>query len=350
MKKILILMLALSFSTLARADMTVVVPGPAGWWTAVIPEFAKHLGEPITAEIIQGARDIPAGNKWEEKFKFDNNAMWFSNGGQSEYWLIDPTTKYNYKDYEPIFAQNQTIVVSYNGEQDPFTKNVRFAAGSGMNPDAMAITLMVCGPMPSIQAHLDCYKQKFNYVKGMKNAETYLAYARGETNVMRENPFPYKEQISQIPFNKTWFSAGLFDINTGKIIPDPNFPVGTRSFPEAFKAKWGVEPSGELYDAWVLVKNYRDVLQKVIWVNKNNPNKDKLIAAAKKMINDPESQKIIAQKIGVYPWWVGDEVVKAQKALEAQLTEKSLSNLIWWTKEAFQENAVFKPEIVAKIK
>jgi hypothetical protein len=133
-------------------------------------------------------------------------------------------------------------------------------------------------------------------------------------------------------------------------MPDPNYAVGTRSFPEAYKAKWGKEPKGEFYDAWVLVKNYRDVLQKVIWVNKGDPNKDKLIAAARKMIADPESQKIIADKVGSYPWWVAGEVSQAQLALEKQLTKKALTNLVWWTKEAYQIDAVFKPEIVNKAK
>jgi hypothetical protein len=133
-------------------------------------------------------------------------------------------------------------------------------------------------------------------------------------------------------------------------MPDPNYPVGVRSFPEAYKAKWGKEPSGEFYDAWLLVKNYRDVLQKVVWVNKGNPNKDRLIKAAREMIADPEAQKRIAEKIGTYPWWVAGEVTQAQQALEKNLTMKALTNLVWWTKEAYQIDAVLKPEIVNKAK
>lgn len=342
--------LLLAICGVAQADMSIVVPNPSGWWTVVIPELQKHLGEKIVPEVISGARDIPSGNKWEEKFKTDNNYMWFSHGGNAESWLIDPATKYNYKDYEPIFAQNQTIVVGYNKNINPFKDGVKFGAGSGMNPDAMAITLMICGELPNMKAYLECYKKNVNYVKSMKSPEIALAYIRGELNVIRQNPFDYNRDFLPIETNVTWFSAGLTDANTGKIIPDPNYAVGTRSFPEAYKAKWGKEPKGEFYDAWVLVKSYRDVLQKVVWVNKGNPNKDRLIAAARKMIADPESQKIIADKVGTYPWWVGDEVTQARLNLEKQLTKTAVINLVWWTNEAFQMEAVFKPEIISKAK
>ena len=341
--------LLLAVCGFAHADMNIVVPGNGGWWAVVIPEVEAKLGEKIIPEIISGARDIPAGNKWHEKFRFDNNYMVFTNGGQAEAYLLEDV-KFDFKDYEPIFAQNQTIVVGYNKTQDPYKNMVKFGAGSGMNPDAMAITMMVCGPKKTMQDYLACYKEHMTYVKGMKNPEIALAYTRQELNAIRDNPVVYNRDFATLDFNQTWFSAGLFDIKTGKIIADPNYPVGVRSFPEAYKAKWGKEPSGEFYDAWVLVKNYRDVLQKVVWVNKGNPNKDKLIKAVRAMIADPEAQKRISDKIGTYPWWVGDEVRTAQTALEKQLTKKALTNLVWWTNNAYQIDAIFKPEIVKKAK
>jgi len=348
MKKILLAFLVF-VSALAHADMNMVVSGPGGWIGVVAPEFAKALGEPIQFEIIQGGRDLLAGNKWEEKFKNDNNYMWFSNGGQAEGYLVEDV-KYDFKNYEPILAQNQTIVVGYNKHIDPYNTMIKFAAGSGMNPDAMAITMMVCGPLPKMKDYLECYKKHITYVKGMTQPEQALSYQRGELNAIRQNPVDYNATFLPLELNQTWFSAGLLDLKTGKVMPDPNYPVGVRSFPEAYKAKWGKEPSGEFYDAWLLVKNYRDVLQKVIWVNKGNPNKARLIAAAHKLVNDKEAQKRIAEKIGTYPWWVGDEVTKAQQALEKQLTMKALNDLVWWTNEAYEIKASLKPEIVKKAK
>lgn len=348
MKKLLFAIL-MSLTALARAEMTIVVPGPNGWWTLVVPELSKALGEEIVPQIIGGARGIPAGNKWHEKYRFDKNAMIFTNGGQAEAFLLEDV-KFDFKDYEPIVAQNQSIAVGYNKNFDPYNGGIKFARGSGMNPDAMAITMMVCGPLPTMQAYLDCYKKNINYVPGMTEAEAEMAYNRGELNTIRQNPFDYKQRIMPIAFHKHWFSAGLLDIKTGKIMPDPNFPVGTRTFPEAYKAKWGKEPSGRFYESWLLIKNYRDVLQKVIWVNKNNPNKDRLIAAVRKMLADPSSQKLFHEKIGDYPWWVGSDVYKAQQGLDNVTKMSALNDLVWWTNNAYGINAMLKPEIVDKAK
>ena len=56
---------------------------------------------------------------------------------------------------------------------------------------------------------------------------------------------------------------------------------------QIFEAKWGVAP-GEFYDAYKLVKSFRDGLQKAIWINKGNPElRDRLIEAMTAMANDP---------------------------------------------------------------
>jgi hypothetical protein len=351
MKKLL-LTLALLVSTLAHADYSVIVNGPGGWPGIIVPELSKALGEPIRLEIIPGGGGygIASGNKWHEKLRYDNNNIWHSSGGNGEAFLLDEVVKYNYKDYEPILAQNLTITVGYDKNFDPYNGMIKFASGAGMTPDVMGIMLMVCGNLPNMKAYLECYKKHITYVKGMTQPEQSLAYAREELTAIRQNPFDYKEQFAPLAFNVTWFTAGLVDVKTGKIVPDTNYPVGVRSLPEAFKAKWGKEPKGEFYEAWVLSKYYRDVLQKMLWVNKGNPNRDKLVAAARKMVNDPVSQKIISDKLGTYPWWVGDEVNKATAVLDKQLTLTNLKNLVWWCNEALGVQATLKPEIVSKAK
>lgn len=348
MKKILASLLLAVMAVPAFAEMTVVVPGPKGWWTVVIPELSKHLGEPIKAEIIQGAKAIPAGDKFHEKFRFDNNVMWFSQGGQSEAFLID-NVKYNYKDYEPIFAHNNSIMMAVRNGFDVYKADkIKIGYSNGSNPDVMALVMMVCGELPSMQAYKECYDKKIVYVKGISDPEIKLGFTRGELDVIRQHPSEWKANFDGKNIGTVWMSAGLTNHKTGKLEGDVNFAVGQRSFPEAYKAKWGKEPKGEFYDAWVLVKSYRDVLQKVIWVNKGNPNKDKLIAAAKKMIADPESQKIIQARVGNYPWLVGDEVNVAYNNLYKNLSKRNLENLVWWTQNAIKMEAAVKPQIINK--
>ena len=51
--------------------------------------------------------------------------------------------------------------------------------------------------------------------------------------------------------------------------------------------KWGETPSGEFWDAFVLVRNFRDVMQKALWTKANNPNTPALVKAFKAMAADP---------------------------------------------------------------
>jgi len=348
MKKVLMGIVFLMMSVMSHAEMKIVVPGNGGWWAVVIPELSKALGEPITPVVIEGAKAIPAGNKFHEKFRFDNNTMWFSQGGQAEAFLIDSATTYNYKDYEPIIAHNNTILVAVQKGIDPYKLDkFKFGYSNGSNPDVMSMLMLTCGELPNMNAYLECYKKKFIYVKGISQAEIYLSFTRGELNSMRGHPSEWTKNFADKDIGFVWYSGGITNHKTGSIEPDTNFPVGKQSFEQVYKAKYGKLPKGEFYDAYVLVKSYRDVLQKVIWVNKGNPNKDRLIAAAKKMIADSESQKVIEERVGKYPWLIGDEVIQAKSQLDKKLTKKNLENLVWWTKNAYEMTAVMKPEIVS---
>ncbi len=96
----------------------------------------------------------------------------------------------------------------------------------------------------------------------------------------------------------TWFHHGLLNVKTGNHDKDPNFEEPT--FEELYEEMWGVAPEGDFYDAYKLVKSWRDALQKAFWVNKGNPNKQKLVDALNKMIQDPESVAAIEKKVGKY--------------------------------------------------
>jgi hypothetical protein len=117
-----------------------------------------------------------------------------------------------------------------------------------------------------------------------------------------------------------------------------------------YKAKWGVEPKGDLYDAWALDKNYRDVLQKALFVDKGNPNLAKLRSSLAAMLADPVSVAAIEKETGKYQWVLGDDVAKAMAALEKQLTKKALKDLVWFISQAIGQEAIYKDNIAAKAK
>lgn len=350
MKKLLSIVMATVAISSAHADYRFIVPqepgaGTSVWAGVVARELEKKLGEKIVVEHIPGARDIPGANKFQNELRFDNKTVMVAHGGNAESFLIEKVD-YRYKDWDPIGLQNLTIVVGYKKDTDPY-KILRFAAGSGNNPDAMAMVMLQCGPMPSMQSYADCYKEKFKFVSGMKAPERRLAFMRGELNAQRETPVAWNKFYAPSPEVVTWFSHGILDIKTGKTVSDKNYP-GKGSFQEVYKAKWGVEPKGDLYDAYMLVKSYRDVLQKSLWVNKGNPNAGKLRTALKEMLADKDAVARINELAGDYPWLVGEDAYKATAALDKLTTRKALKDLVWWSTKVFGVEAIYKDDLALK--
>ena len=89
---------------------------------------------------------------------------------------------------------NLTIVM---GSKDLKEKAI-FAGGSGNVPDAMALTLYMCGNLKTMEEYKKCFKEKITFVKGMKGSERRLAFKRGELNVTRENPAADKKHAKGV--------------------------------------------------------------------------------------------------------------------------------------------------------
>jgi hypothetical protein len=348
MKKLLLSLLLMSGVGLAHADYRFIVPqepgaGTSVWTGIVAHELEKKLGEKIIIQHIPGARDIPGPNKFQEELRFDAKTVMVAHGGNAESYLVDDI-KYNYRDWEPIGAMNITIETVRRTDVDVF-QNLKFAAGSGNNPDLMAMTLLICGPQPDLQAYAKCYQEhNVKFVPGMNAGERRLALERGELTAMRETPSAYLKFFTTIPNVGPWFNEGVLNIKSGRVEPDVNFPRA-QFFEEVYRAKWGQAPKGELYEAYMLVKNWRDVLQKSLWVNKGNPNADRLRQALKAMLADPESMAIIEKENGRYDFLVGSDVTAAMGHLEKLTTHVTLKNLVWWDVNVYKQNAIYKEHL-----
>jgi hypothetical protein len=258
-------------ATVAKADYTLVVPqkpsgGTSVWSQIVVAEWEKHLGEKIILKYLPGARDQMGPNQFQNEFRFDDKTILVSHGGNGISYLIEPV-EYNYFDWDSIGHMNLNIIV---GADDTIANgHVKFSAGSGMIPEIMAITMLMGGPdMDPYEA----FNKYITFVKGMSGSERRLAFRRGDLNATRENPAAYKKHVMPLiekGVAETWFHHGILDVESGKHIDDPNFTEPT--FEKLYTYTYGVEPSGDFYDAYKLVKSWRDSLQKAFWVNKNNP-------------------------------------------------------------------------------
>ena len=342
--------MAMVVSLPASAAYQMIIPQEAGggtsvWASIIAKHLEKHLGEEIVLQHIPGARDIPAFNKFHNELQNDDKTIMVSHGGNAESYLIEEVD-YNYKEYEPIGGMNLSIVTAGRTGTDPTKDPIRFSSGSGNNPDVMAFTLLACGELPTIDDYVACFKDKVTFVKGMKSGDRRLAFMRGELNATRESTAAFIKHVQPLIDKgeaELWFSHGVLDLETGLVMPDDNYSVG--SFDQYYFQKYSKNPSGPLYDAYILVKQYRDALQKALWMRKGNPNAPAVKAALVAMLADPEAQAAIEKKAGKYGWNVGPDLLKAVDILSNLTKRQALQDLVQFQAEALGVKAVYKADI-----
>jgi len=333
-------------ATAALADYTFVVPQRAGqgttvWAEIIAKELEPFLGESITIKMLPGARDIPGFNKWHNEMRDDDKTVMVSHGGNGVSFLQE-NVDYDYREYDSVGMMNLNIIAGKRKGENmdkPF-----FPAGSGMVPEAFAIALMICGPNKSMEEYITCFKENVTWVKGMKTAERRLAFKRGELTGTRENPATYKKHVEPDANAELWFHHGLLQPD-GSHADDTNYPSGYQ-VEQIFKERWGVEPSGEFYNAYKLVKSFRDGLQKALWVNKDNPNRDKLAAALTAMSKDPDAIAALIRKNGDYDWYIGEAGDAQRDKLLTFVTANTLQNLVKFNSEALGLASVYKEGLV----
>ena len=344
MKKLLTLCL-MAFTTSALADYIFVVPqkpggGTSQWAQIVATQLEPFLGENITIKHIPGARDIPGFNKFHNSLRTSNKIIMVSNGGNGVSFLQEKVD-YDYRDYDSIGLMNLNIIAAKRiGENMDYPK---FSAGSGKVPEAWAMALLICGPGLTMNEYLACFKEHVTWVNGMSNSERRLAFKRGELNGTRENPAAYKKHVETDENAEIWFHHGILQAD-GSHADDPNHPGFQLEI--LFKERWDVEPSGEFYDAYKLVKSFRDGMQKALWVNKGNPNTFLLRNALHQMSLDPNAIAAIEKKVGKYEWKIGDEGNAQVDTLMSFITPEALINLIHFNKEALGLASVYKEKLI----
>jgi hypothetical protein len=350
MRKLLMsLAMVLGMTSTASADYTFVVPQKPGggttvWTEIVAKELAPFLGEKIIIKTIPGARDIPGFNKFHNDLQKDDKTVMVSHGGNGVAFLQE-NVDYNYADYTSIGLMNLNIISGIRKDYKSGDK-ISFAAGSGMVPEAFAMTMLLCGPDLTMDQYAECFKKNVIWVSGMSGGERRLAFKRGELNGTRENPAAYKKHVAPNPNAKVWFTHGILDANSASHTDDPNYP--NMQFEILFKNKYGVAPSGEFYDAYKLVKSFRDGMQKAIWVRKDNPNAQKLQDALTAMSKDATAIANIQKKVGKYEWKIGVDGNRQRDVLMTFITKDALRNLVKFNTEALGLKSVYKENLIAR--
>lgn len=336
----------LLFSTPSFADYTFVVPQRPGsgttiWAEIVARELEPFLGEKIIIKNIPGGRDIPGFNKFHNELQYDDKTVMVSHGGNGVSFLQE-NVDYNYNDYTSIGLMNLNIITAIRKDYDPQEK-IKFSAGSGQTPEAYAMTMLLCGPDMTVDEYIKCFKENVVWVKGMKGGERRLAFKRGELNATRENPAAFKKHVVPDENAEVWFHHGILQ-NDGSHADDLNYPQ--KQMEIIFKTWYGVEPSGEFYDAYKLVKSFRDGLQKALWVRKDNPNAPLLQAALVAMTQNVDSRLRIEKKVGKYNWLVGIEGDYHRDVLMTLINKDALKTLVKFNTEALGLKSKLKSELI----
>ncbi len=355
MKKLILGAFAFLIIASAHADVTFMVPQKPGqgtslWAEIVAKEFAKTpamQGENIRISYNPGARDMAGFNKFHKTERFKDNTIMVSHGGNGISY-VQENVKYDYKDYDSVCHQNLNIIMAKHKGVDE-NNGISHVAGSGMVPEGLAIAMMIGGPGWTVDEYIVIFNEHVTWINGLKGSERHLAFTRGEVLASRANPAQYKSKIQPLVDSgkvETWMHHGVLNIATGKSEDDVNYP-GKR-FEDVFKAKWGVYPSGDLYDAYTMIHTWRDSIQKALWVNKGNPNTERLRTACQQMADNPESVAILEKKIGKYNWVVGEDGNKTLDILHGMITKDALTALVKFNKEALGLASIYKADLVSK--
>lgn len=333
----------LMFSTPAFADYIMVVPqkpggGTSVWAQIVATELEKHLDEKIIINHIPGARDIPGFNKFHSDLQFNEKTIMVSHGGNGVSFLQEKVD-YDYRQYDSVGLMNLNIIAAKLKKSNFKNEKVKFAGGSGMVPEAFAMTMLLCGPDKSVDEYINCFKEKVTWVKGMGGGLRRLSFKNGELNGTRENPAAFLKHVSGNKNAELWFHHGILQ-SDGSHSDDPNYPG--YQFEILFKNLYGVEPSGDFYDSYRLVKSFRDGLQKALWMSKDNPNLNKVREALTKMSKDPTSISTIKEKVGNYNWIIGEDGNSHVNTLVGFISNKSLDTLVRFNTEALGLDSIRK--------
>lgn len=326
------------------ADFTFIIPQEPGggtsiWAQIVADELEKKLGEKIILRHLPGARDQIGFEKFHKELRFDDKVVMVSHGGNAVSFLQEDVA-YNYADYEPIAIMNNNIIVSRLKTLDWQKDKIIFPERSGTVPESMALALLIDGPKAWKN-----WKERIIYVKGMSTPECRLAFRRQEINVTRENPAAHKKHVEPIDYATTFFNHGLFNFKTGTFDHDPNFP-DTPTLEELYRKTWGKDPAGPLYDAYKMVKAWRDGVQKALWVNRGNPNRDRLRRAVREMLADQTSLSRIQKRMGKYPWHVGEDAQQYVNALYPLISKPALKTLVDFNKHALSIDSFYNAKRV----
>lgn len=333
--------LVFSASVFAGDTYRMVVPdvpgsGASVWATAVTKQLNKYTDKPIVLEHIPGHRNTPGVNKFHNTLRFDNDYMLMTVGSNASNVLVEKVD-YDYAQYDAIGGENLDIIVgrlkSYN-----FDSTLVWGNSAGL-VDTLGMALYLCGNLKTTDEYVACWRAKAKWVNGVGSRDQKLYVLRGEYNVYRDSPAAWNKHWAKEDAGTLWYTNGIYSTAKKTNIPNPNFDASF-FFPEVFKKKWGAYPRGEFYESYRALTITNNALQRVLWVNRGNPNRDKLVTALRKVLADPECMEGLNKDLGgSYAWTVGTDVDAIVKTVYGEVKDSNKKQIATWYREALGQSS-----------
>lgn len=305
------------------------------------PYLNKYVeGNPSIQTVnVPGGESITGANEFELSRRHDGYTLLVTSAStHTPYFLGDPAVKYDLKKLKPIIGLPTGGVVyvhpdtGITGPENIHDSEVDliYAGISATGLDLVTLLAFEVLEM-DVQAVLG-YEGR---------GPSRVAFEQGESNIDYQttiayltNVVPLVEDGEAIPL----FSLGQLDAD-GDVIRDPAFP-DIPSIKEFYEEAFGIEPSGEAWEAYKSFLGSSYTIQKVIWTHDDAPEEAliALRAAAEKIVEDEEFLEKGEEVLGGYEPYTGEEL---ENVVNAMLdTDEAI---IQWVKEFLEEKYDVKP-------
>ena len=302
--------------------LEVIVPfreggGSDQWARALAPFLQRHLdGESVVQVVnIPGASGVQGANVFALRRRPDGTNLFVSSGSNVFPQLLgEPAVRYDFNTFRGVVGSPVGGVVYVSADLGIESVEDLCRTRDLLVYGGLSATGLDMVPLLSFDLlGLDVLEVLGYAGKGAAR----VAFEQGETNLDYQtspaylaNVVPLVEEGLAVPL----YSFGMLD-DAGRVVVDPVFPE-LPSMAEAYASCHGRPPEGPAWDAYraVLVAGFS--AQKNLWVHGDTPEPavQRLVAAARSAVADPEFQVLAERLLGGYDFYFAEDVDRALAA------------------------------------
>jgi len=330
----------------AGEKVTIIVPFKEGGGAdAYARLFQPYLSKYLPGKPTVIVRNQPGGGSVKGANRFDGSAepngltaMACSTSTLVAYVIGGTKVKYEVLKWRPVILSPRGAVFYVNPKTGAKGKDVvadikalqkaKLVYGA-KNPTSSELRGLLGFEMLGIK-HV-------NTVFGLSTGEQRKAFLRGEININYDTAGAYSRKVAR--FEKEGKLVPVFTMGygaaDGSIKRDPAFP-NMPTITEGYEKLYGKPPSGPTADAYTAFLHMGVTASKSLVLPKGTPDEvvEVWVAAAKKVVADPDFRKKAKKVIGAYEQSYGPDAAKVLQ-MATGVSPETKAWLKGWIKERF---------------